>query len=185
MFHSLLATAEASTAGCLDVSSWQLWVILGAVILVFFGLQFFSRRKQREQANQIMNGLKPGARVKTIGGIVGEIVEIRAVSATEKHIVIRTGAEGSETTLTMDINAIGMVLKDTAPVDPDEPVMPTDDEVKRLVNGTESESAGTDGPADGAESAEPAAPAQEDTAYKLPDDFSDNKDDGKAPFKSN
>jgi len=117
---------------------WWIWLVFAGLLVVFFVPSYFNRKKQREQVNTMMSGLKPGAKIKTIGGIVGEVIEIRSISMSEKHIVIRTGVPGSETTLTMDINSVGMIMKDPAAAvsgEPETPDLPSDEEVARLMSG--------------------------------------------------
>ena len=113
---------------------YGIWIILGVVIIGFFLFSTFMQKKRTDQVNTLMSELRPGVKVKTIGGVVGEIVEIIMVSATEKHVVIKTGTGENASTLTFDINAIGVVVRPPAAVDAG-PVIPSDEEVNRLLNG--------------------------------------------------
>ncbi|GHV01877.1 hypothetical protein FACS1894211_12360 [Clostridia bacterium] len=160
-------------------NTWWLWAILLVFVAVVFIMPYFTRKKQREQVNTMMSGLKPGAKIKTIGGIVGEIVEIRAISPTEKHIVVRTGTEGSGTTLTFDINAIALIMKDEPAFDPTQPILPSDDEVKRLVDGVEREPVEAPIREDVARNGE----AEKGTHEEVPAPAKEGTDDGQPPFE--
>ena len=85
-FYNLLEEAADNTSG-----GWMQWVpiIIIVVLLVAFLIwSFVSQRKKQKNYNDVINSVRPGNKVKTIGGIVGEGVE---VDDEENKFVLRTG----------------------------------------------------------------------------------------------
>lgn len=87
MFNSLL-----------EGSFWDNWpmlliiavMIVAVVLLYVFGSR--KRKKQEKDAQDLINAVKPGNKVKTIGGICGIVVE---VDNEENTFVLETGTETS------------------------------------------------------------------------------------------
>ncbi|MBD5585031.1 MAG: preprotein translocase subunit YajC [Clostridia bacterium] len=65
-------------------------VVLIVVIAVFYFLTNKKRKKQEQDAQDLINAVKPGNKVKTIGGICGIVVE---VDNEENTFVLETGTE--------------------------------------------------------------------------------------------
>ncbi len=57
-------------------------VVIGGI---FVFMTSRGNRKRRDQASQLQNALAEGAQVRTIGGLLGEVVEI-----TDEHVVVET-----------------------------------------------------------------------------------------------
>lgn len=76
-----------------STSSWLSWILIGIIVVAFIVMMIFSSRsnkkKQKEQ-EQIMNAIRPGNKVKTIGGVCGIIVEVNEEEGT---FVLETGNE--------------------------------------------------------------------------------------------
>lgn len=73
--------------------SWTMWIILGAIIVLFIVWMVFSskkRKKQEQDAQNLINAVGPGNKVKTIGGICGIVVE---VDKEENTFILETGSE--------------------------------------------------------------------------------------------
>lgn len=90
MFLSFLAD-EAST----NNNQWVSYALIGVlvVILVVSMILMNRRSKKREQeAQAIIDAVKPGNKVKTIGGVCGIVVE---VNAEEDTFVLETGSEAT------------------------------------------------------------------------------------------
>lgn len=88
MLTALLAE-EAENTG----SNWFMWVILGVfvvILVVFFIFSSRKNKKQREEEQKIINAVKPGSKVKTIGLVCGIVVE---VDNEENTFVLETGSE--------------------------------------------------------------------------------------------
>ncbi len=76
-------------------STWVLIAIVAVmiVLLIVFGVLNSRRRKKQEKdAQDLINAVKPGNKVKTIGGICGIVVE---VDEEENTFVLETGTEQS------------------------------------------------------------------------------------------
>ena len=91
MFTSLLADEAAGGS-----SGYGQYIMLGivalliVVIAVFYFLSNKKRKKQEQDAQDLINAVKPGNKVKTIGGICGIVVE---VDNEENTFVLETGTE--------------------------------------------------------------------------------------------
>ena len=71
------------------------YIILGVLIVAIIVMFVFSskrRKKQEEDAKNLIDAVKPGNKVKTIGGICGIVVE---VDKEENTFVLETGSEQS------------------------------------------------------------------------------------------
>lgn len=97
MLSALLdaTTNEATTPAENNMSSIVMLVVLAVlivVIIVFYVLSSKKRKKQEQDAQNLINAVKPGNKVKTIGGICGIVVE---VDEEENTFVLETGTETS------------------------------------------------------------------------------------------
>lgn len=101
-------------------------VILVVLVLVVFVLPIFNNRKQKKQYSSMISSVKVGDKVKTIGGILGTVVDIKQITESEKSITIETGSAGSATTMVLDINAIYQIINPVTNA-------PTADELKTSV----------------------------------------------------
>jgi preprotein translocase subunit YajC len=79
------------------------------------------QQQRQKQHKQTIASITPGQRVVTIGGLVGEIVEVR------KGRVLLRVADGSEMEYVRD--AVARVLRDDELIDQDEPAEDPDDEL--------------------------------------------------------
>ena len=57
-------------------NSWITWVILGVLLVGMVLLMIIPQRRQKKKAEEMMSKLAVGSIVTTIGGIVGEVVEM-------------------------------------------------------------------------------------------------------------
>ena len=79
-------------------------VIYLVLMIVFFYFVLIRPQKKREkQTRMMLNDMRPGDEIITIGGIMGNIVSIK-----EDRVVIETGA--NRTKLTFEKSAIKSVL---------------------------------------------------------------------------
>lgn len=104
------AVTDGSTAGT-DGSgnSWLTWVILGVLVVGMILMMVIPQRKQKKRAEEMMSKLNVGSIVTTIGGIVGEVVQL-----DDKHIWISTGVDGNKTTMQFLRQAIHSVSTESA-----------------------------------------------------------------------
>ena len=87
---------EESTGGGSGggMPQWVTWVILGVLFVGFILLMILPQRKQKKRAEEMMSKLAVGSIVTTIGGIVGEVVEM-----DDTHIWLLTGIGDNKTTM--------------------------------------------------------------------------------------
>ena len=74
---------------------WTSYIILGVLVVAIIVMFIFSsrrRKKQEQDAKNLIDAVKPGNKVKTIGGICGIVVE---VDSAENTFVLETGSEQS------------------------------------------------------------------------------------------
>lgn len=76
------------------------------ILLIFYFFIFGSRRKQERQRQQMLNQLKKGDRVQTIGGILGTVVETR-----DNEVLLKVD-ESSNTKIRFSRSAIHRVIEE-------------------------------------------------------------------------
>ena len=92
MIYSLLE-GEGTTSVESGYGKWIMLAILAVlivVVVVMYVLGNKKRKKQEQDAKDLINAVKPGNKVKTIGGICGIVVE---VDDEENTFVLETGTE--------------------------------------------------------------------------------------------
>jgi preprotein translocase subunit YajC len=78
------------------------------LIVVFFWMTTRSRKRQEREKQDMLGAMKRGDRVQTIGGILGNVVEVR-----EDRILLKVD-EGNNTKVWFARSAIHRVLGDEA-----------------------------------------------------------------------
>ncbi len=97
IFH-LLAEEGANatnTANATGMPPYVSYILIGVLLVLFIGAMFFMNRrnkKREKEAQELINAVKPGNKVKTIGGIIGIVVE---VDPEDDTFVLETGSEYS------------------------------------------------------------------------------------------
>ncbi len=86
MLNSLLKVDSS------QVFTYVILAVLVVAIIVMFVFSSRRRKKQEQDAQDLINAVKPGNKVKTIGGICGMVVE---VDDEENTFVLETGTEQS------------------------------------------------------------------------------------------
>lgn len=100
MFFNFLA--EAGEEGGNPITL----VLFGAIIVGMIALLVWnsiSGKKKQKQAQEMVNSLKKGDRVKTIGGVCGFVYEI---NDAENTFVLETGADDKKSYVKFDKGAI-------------------------------------------------------------------------------
>lgn len=106
MYRLLLDAAADTTATQSGGNSILIPIVFGVIIVAMIGLliwQTISGKKKQKEAQNMVNQLKPGDRVKTIGGVCGFVVEI---NNAENTFVLETGTDELKSYVKFDKGAI-------------------------------------------------------------------------------
>lgn len=85
---------------------WTSYLMIGVLLIAIIGLfvwSSYSNKKKQKQAQEVVNNLKVGDRVKTIGGVCGFVAEI---NDAENTFVLKTGMDGHDSFVKFDKGAI-------------------------------------------------------------------------------
>lgn len=91
----LFALLEGEAATPQKNTGWVSYVLIGALVVILVVSMFLMNRRSKkrdEEAKKLIDAVKPGNKVKTIGGICGIVVE---VDPEEDTFVLETGSEAS------------------------------------------------------------------------------------------
>ena len=94
-------------------NNYYIWVfvaLLVVLVVVLLVVPMFTNKKRAKETSELHNSLKPGDVIKTVGGIIGTIIEIRQISPVDKEMVIETGVGDNKTTMVLDIQALYVVM---------------------------------------------------------------------------
>ena len=78
------------------LNDWTSYVMIIVLIVAIIGLfiwSSYSNKKKQKQAQEMVNGIQIGDKVKTIGGVCGYVAEI---NDAENTFVLKTGMDGKE-----------------------------------------------------------------------------------------
>ncbi len=114
LFNLLADAAEGSQGNGGGIGSIVLMIVLVVAVIGLFIWQTISGKKKQKEAQNMVNALKKGDKVKTIGGICGFVVEI---NDAENTFVLETGTDTLKSYVKFDKGAIYQ----TAPVAAEEP----------------------------------------------------------------
>ena len=117
MLYNLLTEAESTAA-----KPWESYILMGviiAIIVVFAVLNRQTQKKRQQETMDMLNAIKPGNKVKTIGGICGVVVE---VCPEDNTFILETGSEASgKSYIKFDKQAVyqtdAVAKKEEAPVE--------------------------------------------------------------------
>ena len=90
----LQAPAGQQPAG----GGWSMWVMLILLFVIMWFFMIRPQRKQQKELEKFRNALKKGDKVVTIGGIYGEVAEIK-----DRTVIIKVDGE---TKLRVDKNSL-------------------------------------------------------------------------------
>ena len=102
MFNLLESTENGATTG----NNIVITIVFIVIIVAMIGLlvwQTISGKKKQKEAQNMVNQLKKGDRVKTIGGVCGFVVEI---NDAENTFVLETGTDDNKSYVKFDKGAI-------------------------------------------------------------------------------
>ena len=100
---NILLSGTAGTAT--QTSSWWLYLVLIGLVIVMLVLPMFSQRKRNKEFNSMLDAMKVGDKIRTIGGVIGRITKINRDSDIPT-VVIETGTKNEKTTMEFDVTAI-------------------------------------------------------------------------------
>ena len=95
LYSILSGDTTTSGSGASTGSEWVTYVLLGVIVvavIAMFVVSSRSNKKRQEEADKLINAVRPGNKVKTIGGVCGIVVE---VDDEENTFVLETGTEAS------------------------------------------------------------------------------------------
>lgn len=105
---NLLLDAAATPA-----NTWWIYILLIGLVLVMLIVPSITNRKRVKEYNQMINGVKVGDTVRTVGGVIGRITKINEKDGY-KTIILETGAKNAKTTMEFDMASIGAVIKSSS-----------------------------------------------------------------------
>lgn len=95
LFNLLNSSVVDSSSAAGGDNGWGTWIMIGVFAVLMVVFMIFNRRSQKkreEEAKKLLDSIKPGNKVKTIGGICGTVVE---VCNDDNTFVLETGTEKS------------------------------------------------------------------------------------------
>jgi len=105
----LLPTAEGAggTTGtaATGASQWGILIVMPLIILVFYFLVMRPQNKKQKEAKKMLESLRKGDRVVTIGGLRGTVLSVK------EDAVVLLVDEKTNTKLEYSKNAVSSVLK--------------------------------------------------------------------------
>lgn len=104
MFASILS-AEGNW-----FSQYGMFIIIAVVLVLMIVLTVIPQKKRQKQQQEMMDSLRVGTKIMTIGRMVGKIAEIRS----DNTLVINVGTDDTPTFIVIDRNAVGLVLENVA-----------------------------------------------------------------------
>ena len=93
--------------------NWYIWVILGVLLVFMILMSVIPNRKRQKKAQEMMNSIRVGSKIKTIGGFIGEI---KAINNDRNEFIVDLSANGDGSLLaTIDRAAVYTVLNPVTP----------------------------------------------------------------------
>lgn len=92
-------------------------------ILIFYFLLIRPQKKQQKQIADMLDALKKGDEIVTVGGVVGTIVRIK-----DNDIIVETGFKQNPVQIKFQKAAVGKVLKSAEADSPEEAAVNKDTE---------------------------------------------------------
>ena len=104
---------------------WGIYIIFGVMIVLMIVMMIVPQRKAKKQQEEMNKKLGVGVTIMTIGGIVGEIVQM-----DNEHIWLATGLGEDKIVMQFTQKAIHSIVN--APSTPAEPTDSTDEVVDEI-----------------------------------------------------
>lgn len=114
-FINLLASTQSPSTGATATNGllpstplqYVLWIGALVALVAFWFLSSRSRTKQQQELREKYDSLTVGDKIKTIGLIMGEIVEV----CEDNALIIKTGTETNYSYIKIDRQAVGEFKK--------------------------------------------------------------------------
>ena len=87
---SVLESSSASNTGS-PLGTWIMVGVFAVLMIVFMVFNKRTQKKREEEMKKVLDSIKPGAKIKTIGGICGTVVEV----CDDGTFVMETGTDKS------------------------------------------------------------------------------------------
>ena len=103
MIFNLLTSAEDSAAS--NGGGWGSLVMMGVLLLIVVAFSIFNSRSQKKrqaEAQKQLDAIRPGTKVKTIGGICGVVVSV----GDDNTFVLETGDGNNKSYIQFDKQAV-------------------------------------------------------------------------------
>ncbi len=94
------STTPTTSGGDTGILTMIIWLVV--IVAIFYFLLIFPQRRQKKSFENLMNNLKKGDTVVTIGGVIGKVTDIK-----NNTVKLRTGNTEMEITK----RAISSVIK--------------------------------------------------------------------------
>lgn len=88
-------------------TNWIILVILGVFLVAMIVMTIIPQKKRQKQQQEMMNSIRVGTKVMTIGRLIGKIT---ALDATANTVTINVGTDANPTLIVIERNGIGAVL---------------------------------------------------------------------------
>ena len=99
-------------------NNWWIYIVLIGLMAVMLILPMITNRKRSKDYNNMLDSIRVGDTIRTIGGIIGRITKINEKDGY-KTIIIETGAKNAKTTMELDFASIYSVInQSTKPAAP-------------------------------------------------------------------
>ena len=92
-------------------SNWILPAILLVIVVASLVMGVLRKGKYTQETQNLMSKLTVGVKVKTFAGVYGEIVEIRDALDGSKVALIKTGENGKESFMSIDLESVYAIDK--------------------------------------------------------------------------
>ncbi len=119
--------SSGTTEGAEGGNNWSSYIFLGILVVFFIGMMIFSSRSQKKRQKKVqdmIDALKVGDKVKTIGGFIGTIIEV----CEDNAFIIETGSTTKKSYMKIDKSAI-YASTDTASAKAEDTTKPADKQV--------------------------------------------------------
>lgn len=88
MMMNIYAAGETAASGTAAGSGWSSLIIMVAIFAVFYFVLIVPQKKQEKKQRQMIDALRPGDEVVTIGGVYGKIQTVK-----DDYVVLETTAD--------------------------------------------------------------------------------------------